>query len=163
MSEPAENPPPPTSPPASGLRTGAHWTIYLPSFVVALTWTGVYFWAIWQDPPLVAIRGIALAIESVVVPLLLVHAFLRARFLKAEIAEGMLHLGWGFPYRRRLDLEIGEISLAQVRRSFAQRRFGGGALALITRGGERYLIADLAQPEEIAAAVNNVNRKRDAA
>lgn len=153
-----------SSPPlAHAPRTGAHWTIYLPSLVVALTWAVVYFWAIWQEPPLIAIRSIALAIESVVVPLLLVHAFLRARILRAEITEGKLDAAWGFPYRRRLQLDIGEISLAQVRRSLAQRRFGGGALALIARGGERYLIADLARPEEIAAAINDRNRKRDAA
>ncbi|MBO6634557.1 hypothetical protein [Parvibaculum sp.] len=159
MSQAAENPLPPTPP----IRTGAHWTIYLPSLVVALTWTVVYFWAIWQEPPLTAIRAVALAIESVVVPLLLVHAFLRARVLRAEISDGVLELTWGFPYRRHARLDIPGISLAQVRRSFAQRRFGGGALALIARDGERYLIADLAEPEAIAAAINNSNRKRDAA
>src|SRR5690606_34617825 len=96
------NPPPmsqsaaDSSPSARPLRRGAHWTIYLPSLVVALTWAGVYFWAIWQEPPLAAIRSIALAIESVVVPLLLVHAFLRGRVLRAEIAEGMLDAAWGF-------------------------------------------------------------------
>ncbi|MEQ8267242.1 MAG: hypothetical protein RH982_08595 [Parvibaculum sp.] len=159
MSQAAENPSP-SEPP---IRTGAHWTIYLPSLVVAVTWMVVYFWAIWQEPPLGAIRAVALAIESVVVPLLLVHAFLRARVLRAEISDGTLELAWGFPYRRHAQLDIAEISLAQVRCSFAQRRFGGGALALIARGGKRYMVADLAQPEEIAAAINNANRKRDAA
>jgi hypothetical protein len=53
--------------------------------------------------------------------------------------------------------------LAQVRRSHAQRFFGGGALALIERSGKRHLIADLARPEDIAAAINETNRRKDAA
>ncbi len=148
---------------ADPARSGAHWTIYLPSLIVAFTWAVVYFWADWQDPPLLAIRAVALAIEAVVVPLLLVHAFLRARVLRAEIAGDALALQWGFPWKRRLRLDMDGIALAQVRRSFAQRRFGGGALALIGADGKRYLIPDLAGAEEIAAAVNNRKRKRDAA
>ncbi|ABS63904.1 hypothetical protein Plav_2290 [Parvibaculum lavamentivorans DS-1] len=144
-------------------RSGAHWTIYLPTLVVALTWTVVYFWADRQEPPLTAIRAIALAIEAVVVPLLLSHAFLRARVLRAEVAGEAAAIEWGFPLKRKLRLDIADIALAQVRRSYAQRYFGGGALALIGADGKRYLIADLARPEEIAAAINEKNRKKDAA
>lgn len=144
-------------------RSGAHWTIYLPSLVVALTWTVVYLWADWQTPPLEAIRSIALAIEAVVVPLLLLHAFLRARVLRAGIADGAVDISWGFPLRKRLHLDLPQIALAQVRRSQAQRLFGGGALALICADGKRHLVADLARPEAIAAAINDSKRKRDAA
>ena len=87
-----------SSPSARPLRRGAHWTIYLPSLVVALTWAGVYFWAIWQEPPLAAIRSIALAIESVVVPLLLVHAFLRGKRAAANPwGDGATTLEWSLP------------------------------------------------------------------
>lgn len=159
MNEPAANPPIP------GLvrRSGAHWTIYLPSLVVAATWAGVYFWAEWQEPPLLAIRAVSLAIEAVVVPLLLFHAFLRARVLRAEVAGGTLDVRWNFPLKRHLRLDISEIALAQVRRSFAQRQFGGGALALICADGKRHLIPDLARAEELAAAINNGKRKEKAA
>jgi len=158
MSETDVIPPVPESP----VSSGAHWTIYLPTMVVTVTWAIVYFWAEWQEPPLLAIGGIALAVESVVVPLLLGHALLRARVLRAEVAGGELRVEQGFPFRRRLRLDVRELALAQVRRSFAQRRFGGGALALIERSGTRHLIADLAKPEALAAAINETNRKRNA-
>ena len=149
--------------PEGPVHSGAHWTIYRPTLVVAVTWAAVYFWAEWQEPPLLAIGSIALAIESVVVPLLLIHALARARVLRAGIDGGVLQAVWGFPVRRRLKLGAAEVVLAQVRRSYAQRYFGGGALALIARNGKRYLIADLARPEDIAAAINETNRRKDAA
>jgi hypothetical protein len=149
--------------PDGPVLTGAHWTIYLPTLAVAVTWVAVYFWAEWQEPPLLAIRSIALAIESVVVPLLLLHALARARVLRAGIDGGVVQAVWGFPVRRRLKLGIADVVLAQVRRSHAQRFFGGGALALIERSGKRHLIADLARPEDIAAAINETNRRKDAA
>lgn len=159
MSEAAANPPFSADVP----RSGAHWTIYLPSLAVAATWVAVYFWAEWQEPPLLAIRAISLAIEAVIVPLLLVHAYLRARVLRAEVAGGVLDASWGFPLKRHLRLDVSGIALAQARRSFAQRYFGGGALALIGADGKRYLIADLARAEELAAAINDKKREEGAA
>ena len=149
--------------PEGQAATGAHWTICLPALVVALTWTGVYFWAGWQEPPMHAIQAIALVIDAIVAPLLLVHAVLRARVLRARVSGGYLEVERGFPFRQRLRIALGEVVLAQVRRSPAQRYLGGGALALIERSGKRHLVADLARPEEIAAAINETNRRKDAA
>ena len=50
-------------------------------------------------------------------------------------------------------------AVAQVRRPVAQRIFGGGALAIITRQGKRHLVADLANADAIAAAINNAIRR----
>lgn len=154
-----------TIPPVSleAALSGAHWTIYLPTLTVAATWAVVFLWAEWREPPLAAIRSIALAVEAVVVPVLFVHAFLRARVLRAEAADGEVHLRWGFPFRRELTLPAGQVALAQARQSWAQRFLGGGALALIERSGRRHLVADLARPEEIAALINETNRRKDAA
>ncbi len=146
-------------PAVHSVRSGAHWTIYLPSLAVAGTWGLVYVWAVTREPALSAIAAIALAVEAVVVPLLLVHAFLRARVLAAEAGEGRLHLVWGYPFRQHLEIDLGEIAVAQVRRPLAQRIFGGGALALITRQGKRHLVADLADAEAIAEAINNAIRR----
>lgn len=147
-------------PSGSAHHARAHWTIYLPSLGVAATWTVVYFWATWQDPPLLAIRAIALAVEAVVVPLLLVHAYLRARVLRVVVEGGMLIARSGFPYTRHLQIDLSDIALAQVRRSFAQRFLGGGALALIRRNGQRHLVPDLAEADEVAKAINdNLSRR----
>lgn len=155
MSEPPEN----TVSETARAETGAHWTIYLPVVVIALTWGVVYFWSNWQEPPLLVVARIALIIEGIVVPLLLLHAFMRARVLRASVGEGMLQAVWGFPMRRRLELPLVDIAVAQLRRSAMQRWFGGGALAVITRQGARHLIADLAEPEKVAAAINNAIRR----
>lgn len=150
-------------PAASSIRSGAHWTIYLPSLAVAGTWGLVYFWAATREPALAAIAAIALAIEAVVVPLLFVHAFLRARVLQAEAGAGRLLLVSGFPLRRQLDIAFDDIAVAQVRRPVAQRLLGGGALAVITRQGKRHLVADLADADAVAAAINNAIRRKGAA
>ena len=154
---------PENTPEAVLAETGTHWTIYLPALVVALTWGVVYFWAGWHEPPLMVVARIALIIEGVVVPLLLLHAFMRARVLRAAVGEGALQAVWGFPMRRRLELALVDIGVAQVRRAAMQRWFGGGALAIITRQGARHLIADLAEPEEVAAAINNAIRRDNGA
>lgn len=146
-------------PAAHSVRSGAHWTIYLPSLAVAGTWGLVYVWAATREPALSAIAAIALAIEAAVVPLLLLHAFLRARVLAAEVGAGKLLLVSGYPFRQHLEIELGEIAVAQVRRPVAQRIFGGGALAIITRQGKRHLVADLANADAIAAAINNAIRR----
>lgn len=141
------------------VRSGAHWTIYLPSFVVAAAWGLAYLWAVSRVPPLPAIAAIALVIEAAVVPLLLLHAFLRARVLAADVTSDEVRLRWGFPFRRHVALPLSDITLAQVRRSIAQRKLGGGALALVTREGRRHLLADLAEADAVAAAINDVIRK----
>lgn len=146
-------------PAASAARSGAHWTIFLPSLAVAASWGLVYAWAVSREPPLPTIASIALVIEAAVVPMLLLHASLRAHVLSAEVTPGEVRLVSGFPFRRRIVLPLADITLAQVRRSITQRKFGGGALALITRQGSRHLVADLADPDAISAAINNAIRK----
>ncbi|WP_339832444.1 PH domain-containing protein [uncultured Parvibaculum sp.] len=133
--------------------SGAHWTIYLPSLAVAAVWVGVYVWADTRQPPLAAIRSIALAIEAVVVPLLLFHAFMRARNLRVEVAADEIDMQWGFTWRRRLAVPVRDVAAAEVRPAIAQRFFGGGALALTFSDGTRRMIADLAQPESIVRAI----------
>ncbi|PKQ02608.1 MAG: hypothetical protein CVT72_16750 [Alphaproteobacteria bacterium HGW-Alphaproteobacteria-11] len=142
-----------TDPAAAPVLFRAHWTIYLPSLVVAAVWAFVYLWADTREPPLAAIRSVALAIEAVVVPLLLLHALMRARSLRVAIAAGAIDAQWGFPWRRRLALPLREIAAVQVRPSIAQRLFGGGALALTLGNGKRHLIADLGEPAVVVRIV----------
>ncbi|MEX0840238.1 MAG: PH domain-containing protein [Parvibaculum sp.] len=147
---------------ASPVLSRAHWTIYLPSLVVAAVWALAYFWADTREPPLAAIRSIALAIEAAVVPLLLAHAFMRARNLHVAVTAGELEARWGALWRRKLVLPLRDIATAAVRPSLAQRFFGGGALALTLGNGERYLIADLTDPEAAARAIGAYRGKDDA-
>ncbi|MDR3499449.1 MAG: PH domain-containing protein [Parvibaculum sp.] len=138
----------------------AHWTIYLPSLAVALVWAGVYAYAALHQPVLAGLRGLALAVMLLGVPLLLFSAALRARVLVVEERPARLAGGApefyarsGFARPREVSIGASEISSLRVRRSLPQRIFGGGALDLRTLSGDRLIFADLDRPDAVAAAL----------
>lgn len=138
----------------------AHWTIYLPTLVVALVWAGVYSWAQFHQPALPGIRSLALAVEALAVPLLLFFAAVRARVLIVEVRAGhgegdelALHARSGFARPKEVWIGAREIASIRVRRSLPQRFLGGGALDLRTLSGEILWLTDLDRPEAIAQAL----------
>lgn len=133
----------------------AHWTIYLPTLVVALVWAGIYGWAYSRDPGLEGLASVALLVEALGVPVLLFAAALRARVLTVELRkEGReLYLRSGVLRARDVGIGLSEIAHVRVRRSFPQRLLGGGALDIMTLSGERVFVADLDRPELVAAAI----------
>lgn len=148
--------PPPSSPAVAAAR--AHWTIYLPSLVVALVWAAIYFWAVEHRPVLGGVRAVALAVEALGVPLLLFFAAVRARVLIVEVrrdesGEAVLHARSGFARPREVQIGAGEIASVRVRRSLPQRLFGGGAVDIKTLSGESLRFADLDRPDAIAQAL----------
>ena len=153
--------PQPTDPLASAR---AHWTIYLPSAVVALVWAVVYFWANLHEPPLTALRSLSIAVEILAVPPLLFVAAIRARIIAAEVravrerggaptGPRQLWLRQGFGRMSEVRIGADEIAFVRVRRSLAQRLCGGGALEIRTMSGERVWIGDLDRPDAIAHAI----------
>ncbi|MGB5948389.1 MAG: hypothetical protein WBG82_03630 [Parvibaculum sp.] len=142
----------------------AHWTIYLPTMVVAIVWALVYGWARLHEPPLKGLGALALAVEVLAVPLLLLFAAIRARVLSVEVrargdgegpADGLreLLLRQGFIHRHEMRVGANEIAFMRVRRSFPQRLFGGGALDMKMVSGDRLWIADLDTPDDIVNAI----------
>jgi uncharacterized membrane protein YdbT with pleckstrin-like domain len=138
----------------------AHWTIYLPSLVVALVWAGVYLIAVWHQPVLEGLRALALAVEGLIVPILLFFAAVRARVLTAEMRdEGTrLYVRSGFFRPQEISIGVSEIATVRVRRSLPQRFFGGGALDIKTLSGERVFVSDLDRPGVVAAALVSPRR-----
>lgn len=145
------------TPPIASAR--AHWTIYLPTLVVALIWAAVYGWAVLRDPPLNGLRALALAVEALAVPLLFSSALLRARILTLEVRQRArdggreLLLRQGFSQMRQVRVGADEVAFAHVRRSLPQRFLGGGALDIRTMSGERFCVSDIDRPESIADAL----------
>jgi hypothetical protein len=136
----------------------AHWTIYLPSIVVALVWAAIYGWAETRQPVLAGVRAAALAVEALGVPLLLFFAAVRARVLLLEVrpragGEAVLFARSGFARPREVQVGAQEIASIRVRRSLPQRLFGGGALDLKTLSGESLWFPDLDRPDAIARAL----------
>jgi len=151
------NPPSSAQPPVSAR---AHWTIYLPTLVVALVWAGIYGWAHWHDPVLDGLASVALFVEALGVPLLLLSAVLRARVLIVELRKGgrQLYLRTGVLRARDVGIGLSEIAHVRVRHSIPQQWLGGGALDITTLSGDRLFVADLDHPEIIAAAITPLAR-----
>lgn len=151
MSNPSSFTPPDHLP----LTVRAHWTIYLPSLVVALVWAGVYGWAVTREPALDGLASVALLVEALGVPLLLIFAALRARVLRVELCKAgkELYLRTGVLRARDVTIGLDEIAHARVRRSIPQRFLGGGALDIVTLSGERIFVADLDHPDLVATAI----------
>lgn len=155
------DPCPMTSPPPSSVIAAAHahWTIYLPSIVVAVVWAAIYGWAVMHHPVLGGVRAVALAVEALGVPLLFFFAAVRARVLLVAVrregveGEAALYARSGFARPKEVYVGASEIVSIHVRRSLPQRLFGGGALDLKTLSGERLYFTDLDKPQAIASAL----------
>tara|TARA_R110000824_G_scaffold390760_10_gene587782 strand:+ start:680 stop:1153 length:474 start_codon:yes stop_codon:yes gene_type:complete len=134
----------------------AHWTIYLPTGVVALVWAGIYGWAVTREPRLQGLMSLALAVEALGVPLLLGSAALRARVLAAEMRDdgATLFLRSGFLRPREVSVGRSEVASVRLRRSLPQRLFGGGAIDVKTLSGEHLFVTDLDHPARIVAALS---------
>lgn len=143
--------PPVTPQPSVAAR--AHWTIYLPTLVVALVWAGIYGWAHWHDPALDGLASVALFVEALGVPLLLFSAVLRARVLTVELHGQQLYIRTGVLRARDVGIGLSEIAHVRVRHSIPQQWLGGGALDVTTLSGDRFLVTDLDNPGRIAAAI----------
>jgi len=139
----------------------AHWTIYLPSLVVALVWAAIYGWAVTRDPVLSGLSSVALLVEALGVPLLLLAAALRARVLRVELRKGgrELYLRSGVLRARDVGIGLAEIAHVRVRHSIPQRVLGGGALDIRLLSGDRIVMTDLDNPAYIAAAIMPMARR----
>lgn len=143
--------PRPSSPPCAA---HAHWTIYLPSVVVALVWAAIYGWAVTRQPVLGGLKAVALAVEALGVPALLAFAALRARVLEVTLRDGgVLYVRSGVLRPKAVAIGVNEVASVRLRRSLPQRLFGGGALDIKTLSGERLLITDLDRPAALVAAL----------
>lgn len=132
----------------------AHWTIYLPSLVVALLWAGFYLRARFGEPPMPAIATLCLIVEAAAVPVLLMLAWGRARNLLVMLSSGDLLTRAGFPLKRERRIAMSDISRMAVRRGPVQRLFGGAALVVTLTSGARHVVNDLDHADVIVAAFN---------
>ncbi len=132
----------------------AHWTIYLPSLLIAACWAFIYALAVYQEPMRHGLAALALAVEGLIVPVLVLFAAVRARILLVEMREGaVLYVRSGFLRPREVSIGAREVASVRVRRGFVHMIFGGGALEIATLSGERIFVNDLDQPQRIAAAL----------
>tara|TARA_R110000868_G_scaffold115405_1_gene308160 strand:+ start:992 stop:1477 length:486 start_codon:yes stop_codon:yes gene_type:complete len=142
----------PSSP--SPCAAKAHWTIYLPSLLIAACWALIYVLAVRHEPVRHGLKALALAVEALIVPVLVLFAALRARVLLVEVREGAtLYVRSGFLRPREVSIGAREVASVRVRRGWVHLIFGGGALEIATLSGERIFVNDLDHPQRIATAL----------
>ena len=134
----------------------AHWSIFLPAMVVAFIWALIYLWADNWTPRLSAIASLSLAVEGIVVPLLLIHAWGRAHVLGLRVGRRGLEARAGFPRREVIEVGAREIAELDFRQAPLQRYFGAGRLDIRTESGARIRLDDLADAGAAAAAVRRL-------
>lgn len=135
------------------VQARAHWSIYLPTFVIAVSWGAFYLWADAQEPALEGLRALAGAVVVAGVPLLLGHAWMRARTARFEVEGGRLSVRSGWPVTRALHADLRDVAAVSARRSRLQKRLGAGTLDVRFADGRSISLADVAEPDTLAEEV----------
>lgn len=138
--------------PSAIARAVAHWSVYLPAVVVGVIYGGVWLLMLSQDKVGGAIGRLMLLVCAVVVPLLLVHAFLRYMSTCVTVTKSEIILERGWPRRIPVTVALGDVSQVVTARPVLGRFLGAGTLILSTRKNERFVVNDLGDPDSIADA-----------
>lgn len=131
----------------------AHWTIFLPAIIVALLYGGVLLVLLVSGKGDTDLAKIMLLVLMLVVPLLLVRAYLRFASLGVQIGQDYIayRQGWLRPRWRRLRLD--DTAGATIRYGLAGKLLGGGDVVFIRRVGNPVHVHDIARPEKLARQV----------
>jgi hypothetical protein len=132
----------------------AHWTLFLPALVVALLYGGLWVFLLVTGKGDTALARIMLLVLMLIVPVLLVRAYLRFASFGLLIRQQAViyRRGWLRPRWRRVKLE----SLSGVRPVLSPLGgvFGGGALVLTRLDGGDIRLYDVDGPEEAARQIS---------
>ncbi len=132
------------------MRSVSHWSVFLPAVFVCALYGGVWLWMLSQDRGDGAIARLMLLVCVVIVPLLLVHAFLRYMSTCVTVTKSAVILERGWPRRMPITVVFGDVSEIGTSRPVFGRLFGSGALILSTRRNKRFVVGDLEDPEGLA-------------
>lgn len=135
-------------------RHEAHWTLFLPAIIVALLYGGLWVSLLAAGKGDTALARVLLLVLLMVVPVLLVRAYLRFQSFGLLIGRQALtyRRGWVRPRWHRIQMD----SLASVRAVLnpLNRLFGGGALEFTGVDGRKFRFYDLKAPEQAARQIS---------
>lgn len=135
------------------LRFKAHWTIFLPVLIVALLYGAVWVFLLLAGKGDTALAKVMLLVLLLVVPVLLVRAYLR--FMSFGLLVGRHALtyrrGWLRPRWHRLRLDA--LSGARASLGPFNRLLGGGAVVLARFDDRPIRLLDVESPEEAARTI----------
>ena len=134
------------------LKVGTHWTVFLPSLVIALLYGGLWSWFSAGDAA-DGLARVALLVVAVGVPMLLAHAAIR--FFGAEIvtADEALIARPGVPKRTEARVRVEDVVTVSIRRGLIGRVFDVGTVIVTDRSGQSVAVPDMAAPWRVAEYV----------
>ena len=134
------------------LKVGTHWTVFLPSLVIALLYGGLWAWFSGGEAA-DGLARVALLVVAVGVPMLLAHA--AVRFVGAEIVlrKETLTARPGVPKRTETRVRVDDVVKVSIRRGLIGRVFDVGTVILTDRSGLSVTVPDMAAPSHVAEYV----------
>lgn len=135
-------------------RHKAHWTIFLPAIIVALLYGGLWVSLLAAGKGDTALARLLLLVLLMVVPVLLVRAYLRFQSFGLLIGRQALtyRRGWVRPRWHRIYMD--RLASARAVLNPFSRIFGGGALELTRTDGRKFRLYDLEAPELAARQIS---------
>ncbi len=140
------------------MRKGAHWSIFMPTLLVALLYGGTWLLLASYGREQGALGRLLMLVCALGVPMLLVHAFLRYMSTCVTVTKSAVILERGWPRRQPITVVLGEVSDVDTRRPFMGRLFGSGAFIVSTRKNRRLVVNDLDDPDAVAETVRLLSR-----
>ncbi len=136
------------------VRIKAHWTLFLPALIVAFLYGGLWLFLLATGKGDTALARLTLLVLMLIVPVLLVRAYLRyASFGLLIRRQSILYRrGWLRPRWRRVKLE--SLSGVSPVLSPLGRIIGGGALVLKRPDHGDIRLHDLEGPEKAAQQIS---------
>jgi len=140
------------------LKVGTHWTVFLPSLVIALLYGGLWLWFSTGEAT-DGLARVALLVVAVGVPMLLAHA--ATRFFGAEIVvtNNSLIARPGAPKRTEARVLVGDVVEVSIQRGLIGRVFDVGTVIVTDRSGLSVTVPDLATPMRVAEYVEEFSAR----
>lgn len=135
------------------MRSERHWSVYLPALSISILWAGVLFWADGREPPLEALKLLALAVEIIAVPVLYFRAFFRARGAEVTVTATGLAISPGGRAAERVEVDWASVGNVQMARSHLQKMVGAGQIRIDLTDGRQFVLDDMSAPDRLVEVI----------
>lgn len=136
------------------MRSERHWSVYLPALSISILWAGVLFWADGHEPPLEALKLLALAVEIIAVPVLYLRAFFRGRGAEVAVSETGLAISPGGRGAERVEVDWASVSNVLMAQSHLQKMVGAGQVRIDLTDGRQFVLDDMSAPDRLVEAIH---------
>lgn len=136
-------------------ETRAHWSLFLPSVLVALIYGLAWALLAISGQGNGALAKIMFLVLVVAPPVLLAHAFLRFKSVGIALTNRHVLVAKGWPRMEGQQFEIEDIAKIGFRSSAIGRQLGVGKITLRLTDGRNISVSDVADPNAICTAIQH--------